>query len=78
MLVYMNCLHFTMGDKVLFLHNYRQHNQHIALAKLISVSPSINLIPNSFAYELVENALKEEKPDVFLNQKFKLHGFFRF
>ena len=70
-------LHFTMSDGELIVHDYHRHSYQIILTSVGFHSIS-NTLPNSFARELVDLALKELDPAIFLNQQFNLHGFFRF
>ena len=71
-------LHFTMDGGMLVLHNYKQHIQKIILAEVMPHRPSIRIPENSIARQLIELALKQDRPAQFLNHQFKLHGFFRF
>ena len=71
-------LYFTMSDGALILHHYKRHYQQVNLAEFASHSINVTLKSGSFANELIELALKEERPEIFLNQQFKLHGFFKF
>jgi hypothetical protein len=69
-------LHFTESDHELLMHDYSDHEKVICLCSDLRVgTPDKSLSPR--AKRIVNEALKQNKPCEFLNNGFKLYGFFR-
>ena len=69
-------LWFTVLEDLLIMHDYQDHQKSIVLINSIQAKAFKKLKLNH-ATELLEEALETNKPDVFLNDGFLLHGFFR-
>ena len=70
-------LYFTKKDNELLMHDFSNHNRTIGLCSdiknkfiTVTISPTAKL--------LVKESLIHIDPAKFLNEQFKLYGFFRF
>ena len=68
-------LYFTMESGDLHVHNYDNHNQSIIL--YLAPVEIISVFLKNSSFKLVEYSLKQKYPAKFLNEGFKLYGFFR-
>ena len=69
-------LYFTLQDQWLFMHDYDDHKKVVLLAADIAGKEISSQVTHT-ALRLVKASLKENNPAQFLNEGFRLNGFFR-
>ena len=69
-------LYFTFQDQQLYMHDYDDHKMAVLLASDIAGKEISGQVTHN-ALRLVKASLKENNPSDFLNEGFKLNGFFR-
>ena len=70
-------LYFTEADDQLLMHDYDDHNKVITICSNLKNKFIKRDVFTVRAIFVVENALDQDDPSVFLNSSFKLNGFFR-
>jgi hypothetical protein len=69
-------LHFSASNNQLLMHDYNDHKKFVILCRNIIYKVLVTGLSQN-AYELLMIALDSKTPINFLNEQFKLNGFFK-